>query len=96
MEQELRDGIQLYGPSKQEAAESALPISEGQPARFNLNTASKSELTQLPGIGEVKAEAILSYRDTNGAFQTIEELMDIPGIKEATFEQIKDLITVMN
>ena len=94
--QEVQDGIQIYVPSKQEAAESSVPISEGQPAKLNLNTASKSELTQLLGIGEVKAEAILSYRDTNGAFQTIEELMNIPGIKEATFEQIKDLITVMN
>lgn len=94
--QEVQDGIQIYVPSKQEAAESSMPVSEGQSTKLNLNTASKSELTQLPGIGEVKAEAILSYRDMNGAFQTIEELMNIPGIKEATFEQIKNLITVMN
>ncbi|CVI66183.1 ComE operon protein 1 [Clostridiales bacterium CHKCI001] len=98
--QGVQDGMQIYVPSKQEAVEPPALLSStennGKNAKLNLNTASKSELTQLPGIGEVKAEAILSYRDTNGAFQTIEELMNIPGIKEATFEQIKDLITVTN
>lgn len=98
--QGVQDGMQIYVPSKQEAVTppALLPSTENsvQNSKLNLNTASKSELTQLPGIGEVKAEAILSYRDTNGKFQTIEELMNIPGIKEATFEQIKDLITVTN
>lgn len=98
--QGVQDGMQIYVPSKQEAVTPPALLSSTensvQNSKLNLNTASKNELTQLPGIGEVKAEAILSYRDTNGKFQTIEELMNIPGIKEATFEQIKDLITVTN
>ena len=48
----------------------------------------------LPGIGEAKAEAIIEYRDAQGSFQTIEDIMNIPGIKEAVFSKIKDKITV--
>lgn len=61
---------------------------------INLNTASREELMQLPGIGEAKADAIIRYRTEFGAFVHIEEIMNISGIKEAAFEKIKDLIGV--
>ena len=48
----------------------------------------------LSGIGESKAETIISYREKNGAFQSIEDLMNIPGIKNGVFEKIKDNIRV--
>ena len=60
----------------------------------NINTAQKEELMTLAGIGESKAEAIISYRQEHGAFRKIEDIMNISGIKEGAFEKIKDFITV--
>lgn len=60
----------------------------------NLNTASKEELMTLPGVGESKANAIISYREMNGNFKSIEGIMNITGIKEGLFNKIKDYITV--
>ena len=48
----------------------------------------------LPGIGESKANVILQYRDEHGAFQTVEDLMKIPGIKQGVFDKIKNRIKV--
>ncbi|WP_404329342.1 helix-hairpin-helix domain-containing protein [Mesobacillus maritimus] len=62
--------------------------------KVNLNTATTSELETLPGIGPAKSSAILEYRESNGAFKTIEDLKSISGIGEKTFEKLKDLITV--
>lgn len=61
-----------------------------------VNTATKEELMQLPGIGEVRAEAILAYREANGPFGRPEDLMLVPGIKQAAYEKIKDRITVLS
>ncbi len=60
----------------------------------NLNTASEQELQTLPGIGEGKAREIVSYRKEHGSFRRIEDLMQIPGIKEGVFSKIRDQITV--
>ncbi|MBU5468920.1 helix-hairpin-helix domain-containing protein [Falcatimonas sp. MSJ-15] len=60
----------------------------------NINTASKSELMTLPGIGQAKAEAIIAYRETNGEFGSIEDVMKVSGIKNAAYEKIKDCISV--
>ena len=60
----------------------------------NINTADKDKLMELPGIGESKADSIISYREDYGAFESIEEIMNISGIKEAAFEKLKDKITV--
>jgi competence protein ComEA len=57
---------------------------------INLNTATLEELQQLPGIGPVKAQAIIDGRP----FNTIEDVMKVKGIKEGTFSKIKDQITV--
>ena len=67
------------------------PRSDG---RININTASRSELMDLPGIGSVLSERIVDYRTRNGAFSSIEDLMRVSGIGEKRFDSIKDKITV--
>ena len=60
----------------------------------NINTASVEELTSLNGIGESRARAIIAYREKNGAFASVDSIMQVVGIKEALFAKIKDKITV--
>ncbi len=60
----------------------------------NINTASAQELTILNGIGESKAKAIVNYREKNGKFKTIKDIMNVSGISETLFSKIKDNITV--
>ncbi len=62
--------------------------------KVNLNTASKEELKTLSGIGDTRAESIISYRETNGPFTSIEDLKKVDGIKDGVFQKIKDGITV--
>lgn len=66
----------------------------GTDSRININTAQESQLTTLPGIGPSKAKDIIEYREAHGAFSSVEELMDIPGIKSGVFDKIKDKVTV--
>lgn len=61
---------------------------------LNINTATKSELMSLPGIGEVTAERIIAHRNDAGAFSTIEELRKIKGISKLKLQKLKPLITV--
>lgn len=61
---------------------------------ININTASLSELTTLPGIGESRAKDIIEYRTQHGKFNIKEDIMKISGIKEAAYSKIKDYITV--
>ena len=67
---------------------------QAEDGKVDLNHASKDELMTLPGIGDAKAESIIRYREEQGGFQSIEELMKIEGIKEGVFQKIKDDITV--
>jgi len=76
--------------SSAEATENSAEISE----KININTAGVQELVTLDGIGEIKAREIVAYRDQNGAFERIEQILDVKGIGEATFAKIKDRITV--
>jgi competence protein ComEA len=62
--------------------------------KININRAEPWLLEALPGIGEVLAQRIVDYRSANGLFQRIEDLLKVSGIGEATFEKIKDFITV--
>lgn len=62
--------------------------------RVNINTADAEKLMTLPGIGASKAESILSYRDEHGRFSSVEELMNITGIKEGVYSKIANYITV--
>lgn len=61
---------------------------------ININTASINELTTLPGIGEVKARAIVDYRENHGPFKSVEELMMVSGIGEKTYEKLREKICV--
>lgn len=61
---------------------------------LDLNAATEEELAQLPGIGEELARRIVAYREENGPFETVEELMDVSGIGEGKFEALSDRITV--
>ena len=62
--------------------------------KVNLDTAAKEQLMTLTGIGEAKAIAIIAYREEKGKFQKLEDLMNIPGIKEGVFDKIKSQICV--
>ena len=67
---------------------------ESQDTLININTASAGELTSLSGIGQNRADAIIEYRQSNGKFQSIEDIMNIPGIKQGIFNKIKNKISV--
>lgn len=68
--------------------------SEDNDGRINVNKASLAELMTLPGIGESKAKMIINYRNEKGDFNSIEDIMKVEGIKEGTFNRIKDSIKV--
>lgn len=93
------DGTQLViaRRDKKKAAneeQSSHHDASGASDKVNINTASQEELMTLSGIGESKAAQIVSYREANGRFQKIEDIMNISGIKEGVFSKIKDYITV--
>lgn len=96
--QEVQDGQQVYVPSIEEASrEEASGSGETageQDGKIDLNTAAREQLMTLTGIGEAKAAAIIRYREENGGFRSIEELMEVEGIKEGVFNKIKDQIKI--
>ena len=65
-----------------------------QDNRININIADEAQLTTLTGIGATRAQAIIAYREENGPFAAIEDIMNVQGIKEGTFAKIKDEIVV--
>ena len=75
-------------------AGSAAGSEEAGNGLVNINTATLEELMTLPGIGQTRAEAIVAYRDEQGGFQSIEDIMNVSGIKEGSFAKLKDRITV--
>lgn len=62
--------------------------------KISINTATKEELTTLPGIGSSKADLIIKYRNENGAFKDISDIKNVSGIGESIYEKIKDKITI--
>lgn len=88
------DGMQITVYAVGEETVQTYGESVSDSSMVNINTASKEELMTLPGIGEAKAESIISYRNKNGYFSSIEDIMKISGIKEGAFEKIKGYITV--
>ena len=68
--------------------------SAAAPTVVNLNTATATQIATLPGVGEKAAQRIIEYRDKNGGFKKIEELMNVKGIGEKSFLKLKPLITV--
>jgi len=99
----VHDEEQIYVPQKGEESPPVSPPS-GSPSlpspssqgdsKVNINTATAQELSTLPGIGPTKAQSIIDYRTTNGPFQSIEDIKNVRGIGDATFEKLKDKITV--
>ena len=91
------DGEQIYVPSLDEVKGAGV-VSEvterTDDGKININTAEKEELMTLTGVGEAKAQSIIAYREEHGGFQSIEELMQIEGIKEGVFNKIKEDITI--
>ena len=71
-------------------------VPTGGETRVNINTASIPELETLSGIGPVKAQAIVDYRDDHGLFRTIDELVNVPGIGPQTLEGIRDQISLID
>lgn len=82
-------GIQDSGGRQDE-----LPQSSMSDGKVDINTASEAELCNVPGIGAVRAAAIVAYRQQNGSFSSVEDIMNVSGIKEGTFDKIKDSIKV--
>lgn len=66
----------------------------GAAAPLDLNTATLEQLDALSGIGPATAQKIIAFRDTNGGFASVEQLLDVPGIGEVKFAALKDLVTV--
>lgn len=97
------DGEQIYIPSLDEVKDMDTAGGKEQAkdqgsslksTLVNINNASMEELMTLPGIGESKAKSIITYREENGTFKSIEELKNITGIKEGVYKKISDFITV--
>jgi len=66
----------------------------GNASHVNINTADEDELDTLPGVGEVTARDIITFREKNGPFRKIEDIMKVPRIKQSRFESVKEFITV--
>ncbi len=93
-DRENNSNEKLNSDREQPKGDTAIIDSLFQKKLVNINTADESELTEIKGIGPSKAAAVLRYRTEHGAFQSIEDIMKVPGIKEGTFNKIKDLICV--
>jgi competence protein ComEA len=101
----LQDGQKIYIPKKGETPKTPLVTNSKSPGTIkptgkaitfpiNLNTASKEELMQLPGIGEKRAQDIIDYRTRRGSFKKKTDLMNVYGIGEGIYDKIKDLVFI--
>jgi len=97
MARELSDGEKIFIPKKNESSNvqrSKVQNNIKSGKYVNLNTASRSELETLPGIGPSFAQRIIDYRQTSGGFKSIEEIQAVSGIGEKTFQKIKGQISI--
>lgn len=98
---ELTDGEKIYIPNISEQEEDVEEVtvltentSNSSKGKININKATVSELTSIPGVGNSTAEKIVSYRDKNGKFSSIEDIKNVSGIGDAKYEKLKDYISV--
>lgn len=99
MARPVQDEMVIYVPAQgeqlSERIDSVVGSEEAEDTgKVNLNTASKERLMTLPGIGESKASAIITYREEQGGFTDLSQLKEINGIKDSTYEKLADLITI--
>ena len=95
--EKLTDHQCIVIPNKNDSQSAKITLSQStgsQSKLININTAAESELDSLPGIGPSRAKDIIKYRETNGGFKSIEEIKNIKGIGQSSFEKLKDLITI--
>ncbi|MGC8721504.1 MAG: helix-hairpin-helix domain-containing protein [Caldisericaceae bacterium] len=90
----LVDGEEVAVPYKTANSGTTNTATSQSDGKININTATKAELVSLPGIGDVKAQAIIDYRTKNGDFKRIEDIVNVSGIGQKTFDSLKDLIKV--
>lgn len=92
----LVDGTQVLVPKESQSAPTTGTGTgtSGATGLVNVNSATNAELETLPGIGEVIAQAIVDHRTENGPFTSVEQLVDVSGIGDATLENIRELVTV--
>ncbi len=95
----VKDGDKVLVPSRSGAAEGSAgePNASGTAAQgglVNLNTATVADLETLPGIGPALAQRIIDFRESNGGFRKVEDLLEVPGIGSKKFEELRDHVTV--
>ncbi|MEC1720195.1 helix-hairpin-helix domain-containing protein [Schinkia azotoformans] len=92
----VTDEMVLYIPVIGEVIDNniGLPANEVDDGKININTATPSELESLPGIGAAKAASIITFREQNGPFKEIEDIVNVSGIGAKSFEKLKDQIKV--
>ncbi|MBQ7464876.1 MAG: helix-hairpin-helix domain-containing protein [Lachnospiraceae bacterium] len=98
--EKVSDGQQIYVPSKEETRQAknfegpvAVPV-QNDDGLVNINTADAAALQTLTGIGASRAQAIIDFRNENGAFESIDDIKKVAGIKDGMFSKIKDQIKV--
>lgn len=89
----VSDGEQLHVAARGEAPAEAAASAQGD-GRVNLNTADLAALDTLPRIGPAMAQRILDWREANGRFTSVEDLLAVPGIGDKMLESLRDLVTV--
>jgi len=102
----LKDEMVVYIPIKGEKVENQMMMQQASGvsgtsnsggqigSKININTANETQLMELEGIGETKAKAIIQYREQNGSFKMLEDLMNVSGIGQKTFDKLKENISL--
>jgi competence protein ComEA len=90
----LKDGQKITIPTLGSQNSSSNNSTHEATALLDINLATVEQLMALPQIGEIKAQAIMTYRNDHGPFQKLEDLIEVPGVGKSIFEAIKSLITV--